>query len=342
MFYNKVSTLLFCCMFYMLVVKNLQGQDVNLKRDSFQIVFYNVENLFAPNSDVLKDNELSLIRVKSWNERKYQKKINMLSQAIITFSSYKFPEILALAEIENSKVLSDLMSSKIFKSSSYQVIHKDSPDRRGIDVGLLYDTNFIHVVHTEFIPVQLSPNVYSRDILYVKAMLNNDSIHFFVNHWPSRYSGARNSVDKRKLAAEKLLAYCDSIYHAEKNAKIVLMGDFNDEPHDQSLKMLTEHQFGQSMNKYLFNLMGDPKEKLGTIKYQGRWFTFDQFIVSQPLFLDNGLTVSAETSIANIDFLLIDDKKYLGFKPFRTYNGYKYIGGYSDHLPIKLVVKFEE
>ena len=341
--HRNLSLLMFCSLLQLVCLNNIQSQNSNTFLDSIQIVFYNVENLFdASDNNSNGDDAFTLKGERRWSLSKYRKKINLLSQAIITFSSYQFPEILALAEIENRKVLDDLINSSLLKSAPYKIIHKDSPDRRGIDVGIIYDTNSVYPLYVEFIPVCLNSGLYSRDILYLKASINNDSLHFFVNHWPSRFTGARNTDEKRAIAAKTLLAHCDSILKTDIEAKIILMGDFNDEPDDLSLKMLTENEFDLREISNFTNLMKDNKKDLGTLKYQGQWFTFDQFIVSNSLFSEKPLGLNIRSLIAGIDFLIEEDKKYLGVKPFRTFIGFKYNGGYSDHLPIKLVLKFEE
>jgi endonuclease/exonuclease/phosphatase family metal-dependent hydrolase len=199
----------------------------------------------------------------------------------------------------------------------------------------------ITLLFSEFLTVHFMDGEYSRDILYLKVKIENDSIHLFVNHWPSRYTGTRNSDKRRIEAAHILFQKCDSILRNEINAKLILMGDFNDEPKDKSVSVITENNFGQNENRVMQNLMAEISNGNGTIKYNGMWSVFDQFIVSKSLLHSyNGLNITGNAIIASNHFLFHDDDANLGNMPFRTYNGFKYIGGYSDHLPVKLVVKY--
>ncbi len=327
-----------CLLFYTNLCV-LNGQTNFSFNDSLQIVCYNVENLFDIVDDpATMDNEFLPKGDRHWTYLKYQRKLNHLSQAILSFSSFKLPEIIGLCEIENRNVLNDLLAVQLFKQSTYKIIHQDSRDRRGMDVGLIYDSTKINPLWIEFMPVSLNSSNYSRDILYTKILTNNDSLHFFVNHWPSRYTGAKNTAEIRQYAAHIVISKCDSILRKNMQAKIIIMGDFNDEPSDRSLKSLSTFKNSSLASKVFYNLMAENNNRLGTIKYQGLWSFFDQFIVSSNLFSKNQSLSIRYSDIATQNFLFTEDAKYLGKKPFRTFNGFKYIGGYSDHLPIKLVL----
>lgn len=334
--------MLILCSILFLGNKLLVGQNTVMINNSIQILFYNVENLFDITNDPLtEDDEFTPQGMRGWSQFRYNKKLNRISQAIITFSDFKFPEFIGLCEIENKKVVVDLINETVLKQAPYKIVHKDSPDTRGIDVGLIYDSILIKPLYSEFLTVRLSDGEFSRDILYLKVKIENDSMHLFVNHWPSRYTGARNSDDRRMEAANVLFQKCDSILRNEINAKIILMGDFNDEPKDKSVSVITENNFGQIEDRVMQNLMAEIPNGKGTIKFNGVWSVFDQFIVSKSLLNGNkGLNISGKAIIASNGFLFQKDDKNLGKMPFRTYNGFKYIGGYSDHLPIRLVIKY--
>jgi len=320
----------------------IEGQNLDYKKDSIQILFYNVENLFDVSDDPLTDDDEFIPKgMRGWSQFRYNKKLNRISQAIISFADFKFPEFIGLCEIENRKVISDLINQTVLKQAPYKIVHKDSPDSRGIDVGLIYDSTMITPLFSEFLTVRLIDGEFSRDIMYIKVKIENDSMHLFVNHWPSRYTGARNSDNRRVEAANVLFQKCDSILRNEINAKIILMGDFNDEPNDKSVSVITESNFGQIEDRVMQNLMAGISNGKGTIKYNGMWSVFDQFIVSKSLLNNsNGLNITGNAIIASDGFLFQNDDKNLGKMPFRTYNGFNYIGGYSDHLPIKLVVRY--
>ncbi len=335
------SVILKCLIFCILSFSNfniLFGQTNNLLNDSLQIVFYNVENLFdIKDNPITLDNEFLPKGERHWTKFKYDRKLNHLSQAILFFSSFKLPEIIGLCEVENRSVLTDLINVQLFNQSNYKIIHQDSRDRRGIDVALIYDSTKITPLLIEFIPVKLPNNKYSRDILYAEVLINKDSLHLFVNHWPSRFTGSKNTEEFRQYAAQILVSKCDSILRNDKHAKIIIMGDFNDEPTDQSLSYLLEFKISFSKEKVFYKLIDDNRN-FGTIKYQGLWSCYDQFVVSSNLLNKNLNLYIRRSEIAKQSFLFTDDTKFLGKKPFRTYNGFKYLGGYSDHLPIKLIL----
>lgn len=338
----KIKTrILIICVIMLLSSRLIEGQNLGFKKDSIQILFYNVENLFDVSDDPLtEDDEYTPQGLRGWNQFRYNKKLNRISQSIISFADYKFPEIIGLCEIENKKVVVDLINETVLKQAPYKIVHKDSPDSRGIDVGLIYDSTMITPLFSEFLPVRFMDGEFSRDILYLKVKIESDSMHLFVNHWPSRYTGARNSDDRRMEAAHVLFQKCDSIIRNGLNSKIIIMGDFNDEPNDKSISVITENNFGQNEDRVMHNLMAEISNVKGTIKYNGVWSVFDQFIVSKSLLNNNGLNITDNAIIASNRFLFQDDVKNLGNMPFRTYNGFRYIGGYSDHLPVKLIVKY--
>ena len=308
-----------------------------------RVGFYNVENLFDIYNDSLKrDDDFTPDGNYRWSHYKYNDKLKKLSRVIIAMGGWEPVEVLGVCEIENRKVLLDLISKTPLNSTNYQIIHEESPDNSGIDVALLYNADKISVINHEAITVDfLEPDSRpTRDILYVKAQFQRNIIHFFVNHWPSRYGGHMATVPKRNRAADILRKRVDEIFKNEPDANIVIMGDFNDYPNDESLmKHLRALPDTAGMaDTSLFNMMYSKMGSEGTHKYQGKWGILDQFIVSGNLLRGkNGLTTTPDQAlIFKADFLLEEDPTHVGKRLYRTYTGFKYSGGYADHLPIIL------
>jgi predicted extracellular nuclease len=315
-----------------------------LVRDSYRIMFFNTENLFdtIDNPDT-KDDEFTPQGAKFWTGYRYNTKLSNLSKVIIGAGGWELPQIVALSEIENRKVVEDLINKTPLRNSDYRIIHKESPDARGIDVAMMYRKRFFSPISENFIPVKYPANIGSgttRDILYVKGTTNrNDTLHIFVNHWPSRWGGQMETEEKRIFVAGIVKHTTDSIFKTNKNANIVIVGDLNDYPTDKSLihGLKTETEFDKIKSDKLYNLSYYLQEvkKLGTHKFHGQWGILDQVIVSGAL-LDTTNTIHTtkdDAHIYNPDFMLMPDEGYTGKQVFRTYVGYKYQGGYSDHLP---------
>jgi endonuclease/exonuclease/phosphatase family metal-dependent hydrolase len=246
-----------------------------------------------------------------------------------------------LCEIENRKILEDIAYNTPISKYSYQIIHNNSADRRGIDVALLYNAQTVHFLASKSFSIQ-KQGLLTRDILYFKALLGRDTCHFLVNHWPSRSEGQLETEGDRFAAASLLKHLTDSLFIHHASAKVVIMGDFNDEPSDESLvgRLKAELDLKNPLHGRLYNLTVVPSSGAvrGTLKYQGQWNIFDQMIVSgSMLSAKEGLTVSKEGyRIFREPFLLTEDKRYNGYKPYRTYTGFSYQGGFSDHLPVYL------
>ena len=210
-------------------------------------------------------------------------------------------------------------------------IHYDSPDRRDIDVALLYDRNILTVLSHEKIKVVLDADEYftTRDILYVKAAFEDDDVvHFFINHWPSRREGTRKTMPKRIAAARSLYTKTSDILSSDPMAKIFIMGDFNDLPVSRSIIHTLKDEF--------YNLALIPyRKKLGTVFAKGRWLMFDQMMISQGMMNAQGYSINAPRLTIHFDKkLLFYDKKRANYRPNRSYSGKKFHGGYSDHLPV--------
>ena len=325
-----------------LFVRPLSGQE----QGRFRIMFYNVENLFDTSNDSLvKDEEFLPEGDKHWDADKYYKKLNNIYKVIISCGEWDPPAVVGLCEVENRGVLKDLVGDTPLDKFGYRIVHFDSPDERGIDVAMLYRWDLFSPDTAYPLPVTFpgDPEDHTRDILIVKGTLGGaGTIHFFINHWPSRSGGYEASKPKRNRAAEVLRQAVDSVLKQDAQAGIVIMGDFNDGPLDESLKdhLLAATDEGSADTAALINLMapfaGIPG--VGTLKFRENWDVFDQLIVSSGLLDGSGpLRVDPEGAhIHNPSFLTENDERYLGVRPFRTYAGPRYLGGYSDHFPVFL------
>lgn len=316
------------------------------KRGDFRVMFYNVENCFDCFNDSLKlDDEFLPMGERHWTWEKYQKKTKKIAKVIMAAGGWEFPDIIGLCEIENRFVLDGIFKFGHLNKVGYQIIHRESPDRRGIDVALVYQPEVFHPIDTSFIQLVYKGEEKSttREILYVKASLHtSDTIHVFVNHWPSRWGGQLESEYKRLTAAKLLRNQVDSIQKCSPKANILIMGDFNDYPDNKSLStVLAAESIKSKINdKELYSLAIDLNRytSIGSHKYQGRWGMLDQFIVSGTLLNQSAVLYCKNDGMSLFapDFLLEKDKTHYGLKPFRTYVGYKYHGGFSDHLPVIL------
>lgn len=323
--------------------QNLVQTEVdNCKQDSIRVAFYNVENLFDlfDNPDKVADEDFTPTGEKEWTRKRLDKKINDLSKVIKALGGGSAPALLGLSEVENSLVLDELLEAPAFTSSKYEYLHKDSPDRRGIDVCLLYNSELISILNWEALKINFpkEPDYTSRDIVYAKVAFNNgETAHIFVNHWPSRYGGMAVSEPRRVQAATVAKSKINKILSKDKDAKIILMGDFNDEPDNKSVKDIIQAAQSKSEleSRDFYNacnhMLTDSTK--GTYNYKGKWSFLDQIIVSKNLLNGTkGYVSDGEAGILAEKWMLYFDKK-TGPKPNRTY-GYKYYGGFSDHLPI--------
>ena len=303
-------------------------------QESFRVMFWNVENLFDTKDDPRKnDNEFLPEATRHWNFFRYRDKLKNLAKGIIASGNEYVPDLVGLCEVENDSCLYDLTRRSPLKEAGYRYVMTDSPDQRGIDVALLYQRGSFKVLQHQSIRIpnkQLKKGA-TRDILHVVGeVLSGNQLDVFVCHFPSRSGGQAKSEPYRLLTAKILKEAVDSVMKVRKHPHILIMGDFNDYPTNKSMKKVLCADGG------LRNLMKDKKE--GTYRYRGEWGILDQFIVSKTLLKKKGSirTSSKKAQILHLDFLLEEDEKYGGDKPFRTYNGMKYLGGFSDHLPIFL------
>mgnify|MGYP000367249381 CR=1 FL=1 len=309
------------------------------------IGFYNLENLFDTEDDpAINDSEFLPTGKKNWNDANYQDKLGNMSRVISELGTELSPDgisILGVAEIENRKVLEDLVKQPKLAARNYQIIHFDSPDERGIDVGLLYQAKYFkptgsQAVFTPIFNPDGSPRK-TRDILFVSGLYDGEPIHILVNHWPSRSGGEAASQPYRNAAALICKNIADSLMQADPNAKILIMGDLNDDPTSPSVKKILDANFKKDDTKKggLFNPMYDFfKRGLGTLAYQDSWNLFDQIIISYGLINEKaGGFQFYNARVFNESYLFQKSGQYRGY-PHRTFSGDTYIGGFSDHLPV--------
>lgn len=301
----------------------------------FQIAFYNVENLFDTLSQLdKKDDDFTPEGLLRWNTERYNKK---LADLAAVFDSMDWPSIIGLAEVENAKVLNDLRKN-MRSLRHYEQIHFESPDDRGIDVALLYDEKTLRVISEHALPVKIkidTAEVFTRDILYVALVHDalQDTFHVFVNHWPSRVGGKQQTAARRMSAAQVLRNAVEGLWSALPGAKIVIMGDFNDTPQDESILYLLNAQNNQG--NQLVNLSYELSKKgKGSYNYRGNWDMLDQIIVCEAF----RSTYQPVFEVFDRRFLQFEHDRF-GWTPNRTYGGPNYYGGYSDHLPVRILIK---
>lgn len=309
------------------------------------IGFYNLENLFDTiHQKGVNDYEYLPESKKKYNSFVYNDKLNKLSSVIVEVGKNVSPDgvaILGVCEIENRTVLEDLVKTEALKNRNYQIVHYDSPDRRGVDVGFLYNPKYFTVDTSYNFPVDFPPAAdgyksYTRDVLWVKGRLDGETYHFFVNHWPSRYGGPAASNHRRVKAAEVCRAVIDSIYNVEPQANIVVMGDFNDNPTDASItkSLKANHKLTDADEQVLYNPWVDSYQKgIGTIAYQDSWSLFDQIIISRNVLKKSDDKYSFyKSGIYKRDDMIQTTGRYKGY-PKRTFDFDRYVGGFSDHFP---------
>lgn len=311
------------------------------KYDVYSVAFYNVENLFDTNDDEgVRDSEFTPTGTKAWTQDKYQKKLNNLASVMSKLAREYCPggpAMIGVAEVENRGVLEDLLKTKEMAPMGYDIAHYDSPDRRGVDVALLYNPKLFHVTSSKAYPYVLpdNPDFKTRDQLLVSGTLGGDPFHVIVNHWPSRY-GSKSS-ELREFAATISKHIADSIYQADPKAKIVIMGDLNDDPVDKSVRTVLgakRHQKDVKPGGLYNATWGFYDKGIGTLVYQNKWNLFDQIILSESLLGDDRSTLKFwKAEIFNREFLFQKEGKNKGY-PLRTFSGDTFINGYSDHFPV--------
>lgn len=293
----------------------------------------NCENLFDTRHDSLKnDQEFLPDGSYKWTPYRYWAKLNHLGQEIVAQSD-PVPDFVAMCEVENDSVMFDLTKRSLLRNAGYEYVMTSSPDERGIDVALLYQPASFALLHSHSIRIKPLPDTRpTRDILYASGLvITGDTLHVFVVHAPSRRGGEQASRPYRLLVASQLAEAVDSVYAISRDAKIIIAGDFNDYADSPALQYLYEH--------HLINISSDAQGSHGakaTYRWHGEWRSLDQILCSPSLAARKQSSV-----IGDLPFLLEDDEKYGGKKPYRTYLGPRYLGGYSDHLPLVVQLKNE-
>jgi len=307
---------------------------------TFSFAFYNVENLFDTIDDpnINDKNYLPDSKV-AWNTERYNHKLDNLSIVMKSIDSTGFPALFGLCEVENIDVVKDLINHTNLKDAGYNIIHKNSPDNRGIDVALLYNPKVFNIVSTRYIIPDFPNNsdLKTRDILYSKGVINKkDTLHVFINHWVSRWGGQAETEPNRIQIAHIIKNITDSILNLQPLANILIAGDLNDNPTDTSIfNVLKAMEVSKKpADKSLYNLsLAQFKDGDGSLYYKS-WDMFDQIIVSTSMLTGkNGLKVTSPNQLVfKKDWMLYQPKKGPA-RPSRTAAG-RYYGGYSDHLPI--------
>jgi predicted extracellular nuclease len=321
--------------------KTVLEQTNGNKRDanSIRVMFYNVENLFNPTEDsITSDEEYQPTGMRGWTYNRLKRKQINIAKVVLAVGGWDPPELIGVCEVEDYSVLYGLANDTPLKNFGYKIVHRDSPDPRGIDVALLYRPDKFKVLFSRPFPIRFPFDTASRtrDILYVKGIAcKRDTVNIFVNHWPSKFGGATTTIPKRKYVASVLRILSDSLLTMNPNANILIMGDLNDSPYDESVSKVLQAKMDSTnlAHNDLYNMLAGVglSWKKGTIKFREEWETIDHIIVSKTLLSH---TTPHGMQIFDAPFLLQDDEVWFGKKPFRTYYGAKYIGGFSDHLPV--------
>ena len=309
------------------------------------VAFYNVENLFDAVDDPKNYWDQNWLEEGTWTEEIYQKKLKNISRVIpeIGFQyTGSHPAIVGLCEVENRKVLIDLVQSESMKKYNYNIIHFDSPDERGIDVALLFDRQRFKPRKAKKYPLYLKrqngERDFTRDQLLVEGFLDGEKVYLIVNHWPSRSRGQMRSEPARIKAGQLNKKIIDSIQSLDPKAKVISMGDFNDDPKDKSIKMtLNTSAKKNKLNKgQIFNPFEILHRKgYGTLKYRGNWNMLDQLLMTEPLVTDTSLSF-IKAGIYNEKYLITPDGNYEGY-PYKSFYNV-WLGGYSDHFPVFLIL----
>ncbi|MDG1327500.1 MAG: endonuclease/exonuclease/phosphatase family protein [Flavobacteriaceae bacterium] len=319
------------------------------------IAFYNLENLFDTENDPLTyDDDRTPDGKDHWTEEIYQDKLKNMAKVMAEIGadvSGNTPTIIGVCETENRKVLEDLVNQETLVEQDYGIIQFDSPDRRGIDVALLYKKKLFTPTHYKAKELLIyddndkSKRVFTRDQLVVSGMLDGEKIHLIVNHWPSRSGGEKRSRSKRIKAAKLNRQIIDSIFSDEPYAKIITMGDFNDDPTSPSVKdhLNAQRESNGMQMRELFNPMEDlAKQGYGSLAYRDSWNLFDQIIISTELTKKDFSSYRFyKAGIYNKTYLVNAHGRYKGY-PYRSFASGSYTGGYSDHFPVYIYLVKEK
>ncbi|MFZ4520362.1 MAG: endonuclease/exonuclease/phosphatase family protein [Bacteroidales bacterium] len=325
---------------------------IQIKSQFVIVAFWNVENLYDPYDDTTRlDDEFTSLGAKHWNWGRFSTKLNQVAKTLLSIGEWNAPAIVGLCEVENRYVLNKLIYETPLKPWKYRFLHHESPDRRGVDVAMLYRPDKFKIAASKTISIRFPFDTLAetREILLARGILfNHDTLFVFINHWPSRRGGYLGSQPRRNYVASILRGLIDSIQITQPKANILVMGDFNDEPENESIKIVLSAKTDSlpCYDSSMYNLMGirNKKNREGTLKYRDQWSTFDQFMISGALLRGSSGIVANPGCVRIIrsSFLLEEDNTYFGDKLNRTYTGPRYHGGFSDHLPIQLKIFHHE
>jgi hypothetical protein len=329
--------------FLLVVLVKLVLLEPTFAQDRYRIMFYNAENLFDPFNDSLKrDDEFTPEGARRWSWKRMNEKLNNIYKVIMAVGEWDPPTMVGFCEIENRFVMDRLIKHTPLSKFGYRLVHRESPDSRGIDVALIYRPDQFTVEDERFFRVYYPDDSTrtTRDVLYARGVLDKrDTLHVFVNHWPSKFGGELVTEPGRIAAGKLVRQKIDSIRIFTPDARIIVMGDFNDTPSSrplvEGLGALPPKPPLKPDGLYNLHLPFEAMGK-GTLKFQGAWEIIDMMIVSESLLnRKHGVYTTLDGGkIFEADFLVEPDEAFVGYKPFRTYIGFRYHGGYSDHFPI--------
>ena len=353
---NSETRVAVTILFFVICSWNAPAQE-NIR---FRVACWNTENLFDTHHDSLKnDYEFLPNAMRHWNYNRYKKKLSDIARVITAIGEWNAPALIGLCEVENDTVLRDLTHRSPLQELDYRYVMTDSPDLRGIDVALLYQRDLFKLLSSRSISIpplrQYRP---TRDLLHVSGLLlTGDTLDVFVCHLPSRSGGAKESEPYRLYAAQILRTEVDHILNIRSHPQVIIMGDFNDYPTNQSIQKVLEAEappitvpkpastlnstnpstiVPSSLKLYHLLARKAKSKSFGSYKYRGEWGLLDHLIVSGTLLNQSShfFTSEERANVCLLPFLLKDDEKYGDKEPFRTYKGMKYQGGISDHLPV--------
>lgn len=307
---------------------------------SYVIGTYNVENLFDTIDDPKTEDEWFLPTSETkWNSEKYFKKLDNLSKVIDAMNpAFGGPDIIGLCEVENKQVVEALSSQNSLKENHYAIVHYDSPDTRGIDVAAMYDKTKFKLISSRSIAIEIpeDPNIKTRDILYCEfeTIGSGEKIHFYVNHWSSRRGGENETEFKRKRCAQTLLEDIKSMIKNYKDQNIVIVGDLNDYPMNNSVYEVLGAKEAEKSSDLIDLCYSVQKAGEGTYNHKGEWGCLDHIIITSSM----KSIIESNAIVLKEEWMLYTNKQGEQY-PNRTYGGSNYYGGYSDHLPVYFSIK---
>lgn len=318
----KASFVLPLCICYFMAGIDLCAQSGS--RTELCFLWYNVENLFYPGDDSIPgDDEFTPEGLRHWSWNRYRQKLTALAKVIIASGRGDPPELVGLCEVENALVLEELSSHPILAPYNYSCLHKESMDHRGMDVACLIRTEKIVPFQWETIPFT-PPVQETRDMVHIGLSWKGDTLDLYLLHLLSKYGGTGATAELRRDQAGQAVQLIDSLYAAREQGLILVAGDFNEEYQGYSMDPIRSARFGEDSLVALIS-----EDVMGSYKFRGRWIHLDQILV-----LSSFRQHSVHAKALELAPLLTEDLQYGGIKPRRTYEGFQYRGGISDHLPL--------